>query len=284
VIVGVLAGEGKMPRLIIDGIHSTGQKVLLLAVRDVTPQKLVGKADKIIWLHLTQMGKAIKVCEQYGVKELIMAGRFKHNNIFSLSLLHMDWTTIKEWFSLKDKRADSILGAVANAFSTRGIEIGSSIKYLEKHIAKEGTLTKKGPSKKMRSDIELGIRLAKELGRVDIGQSVVVKDGSVVALEAMEGTDRCLERAGEIAGEGCIVAKMAKPNQDMRFDVPVIGVNTIEKLHKIGAKGIVIEAGKTILLDYNVVELADEYGLFILSEVYMPPALVSDDSSGTSEV
>lgn len=265
-IVAVLAGEGKMPRLVIKGIHEAQKKVLLIAIEGVTSHDLVEEVDEVVWLHLTQIGKALKALESFGVKELVMAGRIKHNKIFSLSSLHMDWITIKEWFSLKDKRANNIFDAVEKIISSRGVEVVNSVKYMEKNLAKEGVLTKKKPPKKIENDISLGMTIAKEIGGLDIGQTVVVKSGSIVAVEAMEGTDQCLERAGNIAGEGCIVVKMSKPNQDMRFDVPVIGVNTIEKLHKIKALGIVIEAKKTILIDDNIIDVADQYGLFVLAK------------------
>ena len=136
-------------------------------------------------------------------------------------------------------------------------------KFLQKFLCKKGGLTAKTPSANEQKDIDFGVSLAKEIGRLDIGQTVVVKDLTVVAVEAMEGTDQCLERAGAIAGKGCVMVKMAKPNQDLRFDVPVIGLNTIEKLVKIGAAGIAVEAGATLVLDQEVIQEADAHGLFI---------------------
>lgn len=263
--IALLAGEGEVPLRVFEELKFAKKKVLLLAIKGLTAPALVEKADLVVPLHYTQLGKAISACKKYGAKELIMVGRVHHTRIFSISLIKLDWLALKFWFKLKDKRADSILGALASTFATHGITLLSSVKYLERFIAKEGILTSKAPSSQIWDDIQFASKLAKEIGRLDIGQTVVVKNGSIVAVEAMEGTDLCLQRAGEIAGPGCVVVKMAKPQQDMRFDVPVIGLNTIEKLIKIKAAALAIEAGKTIVLDKEIKTLADANDLIIVS-------------------
>ncbi len=263
--VALLAGEGKMPLVAIQGIHASGKRVFLLALHNITSQELASLADDVIWLHLTQLGKAIRECRKRAIHELIMAGRVPHTSIFSLSLLRMDWTTIKTWFSLPDKRGDTILGGIANAFTKSGITVMDSTTYLQDHMAKLGVLTRARPSSKTMDDVFFGLKLAKEMGRLNIGQTVVIKNKTIVAVEAMEGTDKCLERSGEIAGKGCVVIKMPKSNQDMRFDVPTIGVNTIHKLAKIGATALAIEAGKTLIIDDETIEVANGLGIAIIS-------------------
>lgn len=263
--IAIFAGEGLMPIKVINGIHEAGKKVLLIGMKGVTPPNLTKVADYTTWGYLTQLGKAVKTCKQYGVKEVILAGRVRHTKIFSLSLLKMDWTTLTGWLKLKDKRADSIFHGIVEIFAKNGIKVMSSVHFLGKYLAKKGVLTEKKPTKKILEDILFGKDLACEIGKLDIGQTVVVKNKTVVAVEAMEGTDLCLERAGQIAGEGCVIIKMPKPKQDMRFDVPVIGVNTIEKLAKIKAPVLAIGADKTLLIDENTIEVANKLGIIIIA-------------------
>lgn len=254
-----------MPRLIIEGIHASGRKVLLLAIKGITPLDLAKHADETVWLHLTQLGKAINECCQRKVNEITMAGRVHHKEVFSLSLLRMDWTALNLWWNMSDWRADTILRSIADTFKNKGITLINSIRYLGSYLAKEGVLTHKHPSKQNMADIHFGLKIAKEMGRLDIGQTVVIKNKTVVAIEAMEGTDLCLERAGELAGTGCVVVKMAKPDQDMRFDVPIIGINTIEKLAKIGASALAIEAHCTLIIDKQTISAADQMGIALIS-------------------
>lgn len=263
--VALLAGEGVMPGHILDEIQAASIPVLLLAIRNVTSPRLVERADKVVFLQVTQLGKAIRSCKNYGAEELVFAGRVHHKNLFSISSWKMDWTTFKIFYKLKDKRANSLFLAIVEQFAHAGITVASSVKYLKRFLAKEGVLTKKSPCSSIWKEVHFGVPLAKELGRLDIGQTIVVKNQAVVAVEAMEGTDLCLERAGQIAGEGCVVVKMAKPSQDMRFDVPVVGVNTIEKLAKIGAKALVIEAEQTLLIDPETLSVADQLGVVVIA-------------------
>ncbi|MBJ7448802.1 MAG: UDP-2,3-diacylglucosamine diphosphatase LpxI [Parachlamydiales bacterium] len=254
-----------MPLTIADEIHRQGGKVFLLAVPGITPQDLINKADEYIFIQLTQVGKAIRACLKHDVKELIMAGRIRHRFVFSLSFFKFDWTTLRIWLSLPDFRTDNLLHGIVDAFERKGVHVIDSTKYLKKYLAKEGLLTKLKPSSKVLDDIIFGKDIAKAMGQLDIGQTVVVKNKTIVAVEAMEGTDSCLERAGHIAGSGCVVVKMAKPNQDMRFDVPVIGINTIQKLNKIGAAALAIEKDKTLLIDAETIDIANQLGLVIVS-------------------
>lgn len=263
--VALIAGQGAMPIKVIEELKAAGKKVLLLGIKGVTPENLTEKVDQVVWGGITRLGKARSICLKYEVKEAIMAGLIKHNNIFSLSLLSMDFVTLKAFLSLPDLRADTICKKVIDIFEKKGISFINTTEVLKRYLAVKGVLTQKKPSKKTLENIEFGLKLAKELGRLDIGQCVVVKDRSVVALEAMEGTDQCIQRAGDIAGKGCIVIKLSKPSQDTRFDVPVIGRNTIEKLIKIKAEAIAIEANRTLIIDNEVIELANQNKIAILS-------------------
>jgi UDP-2,3-diacylglucosamine hydrolase len=263
--VGVIAGEGQMPQMIIEELKRLKRPFFLLAIQGVTSQQLVDEADDVEWLTITRFGQALKACKKRGVQNIVMAGRVKHQKIFNLSWWKFDWVTVKFCLSLKDWRADTILNEFCNLFQSKGIEIMSSVHFLGRFFRKKGCLTKTSPSASQWKDIDLGKKIAKQMGGLDIGQTVVIKKLSIVAVEAMEGTDLCLERSQAIAGSECVVVKVSKPNQDMRFDVPVIGLNTIEKMIKIRAAGIAIEAEKTLILDPEVVTKADEHNLFIVT-------------------
>ena len=239
--------------------------MFLIAIKGVTSPRLLEYADEVLWLYVTQIGKAIRECRKRRASKIIMAGRVSHNAIFSISPWNMDFTSLRVWWSLPDKRPDTILSGIADAFVRKGIHVMSSVHYISSYLAKEGVLTKKKPSKAVSKDIDFGVKIAKAMGDMDVGQTVVVKDKATVAIEAMEGTDQCLERAGTVAGEGCVVVKMPKPGQDMRFDVPTVGVNTIEKLHKIKAAALAIESERTLLIDEETIDVANKYGIVIVS-------------------
>jgi DUF1009 family protein len=240
-----------MPLKILEEIQASGRSVLLLGIHHVTDPRLAELADHVSYIHVTQLGKAIRTCLKWQVTELVMAGRVHHRNLFLYSAWKLDWCSLKLWWKLKDKRANTLLKAIVDAFANAGITVMSSVAYLQKYLAKEGVLTQKQPSRQIVLDALLGVQMAKEL--------------AVIAVEAMEGTDLCLERAGQIAGSGCVIVKMPKPNQDMRFDVPVIGINTIQKIAKIEAKALVIESGRTLLIDAKTIAEADRLGIVIIA-------------------
>jgi DUF1009 family protein len=264
-LVALFAGEGQMPIRVFEEMKNCGKRVFLIAVKGSTPSELIEKADFVLYISITQIGRVIKALKKYQISELTIVGRIKHASIFSISLFKLDWTTLKLWFSLKDKRTDTIIGSIADLLSKYGITIINSTNYLKNFLAKEGILTKKKPSKEVIDDIIFGAKLAKEMGRLDVGQTVVVKNKSIVAVEAMEGTDACIERAAHLAGPSIVVVKMPKPSQDMRFDVPVIGLNTIEKLIKLKAAALAIESQRTVILDPDCIKLADKHNLVIVA-------------------
>ena len=263
--VGLICGEGAMPLKIARNIKQKNENLVAIGIKGSCSKEIEKIADKTYWGYPTQLGKARKIFLANGVESAILAGRVHHNSIFKLALHKMDWVTLKAFLNLKNKQANSLLKGIISVFEEKGIKFMSSIEYLQKEVSPKGSLTHKSPCDKLKKDIELGYKIAKELGQLDIGQTVVIKNQSVIALEAMEGTDHCIERAYSLAGPGCCVVKVSKPNQDMRFDVPVIGKNTIEKLIKIKAKAIAIEAEKTVILDPEVVTYANKHNIVIVA-------------------
>lgn len=261
--VVLLAGEGQMPFRVLEGAREAGQPLLLVAVEETTSPDLASQADEVIWVRHLKLGRLRKECSERNVKEMIMAGRIDHSKIFSLA--NFDFEALRLLKGLPDLRANTLLCAFGDLLAGWGVTLTSSVTFLQKYLAKEGVLTSRRLPKEVEREIAFGARIAKELGRADVGQTVVVKNGTVVAVEAMEGTDQCLERAGTIAGSGCVVVKMPKPNQDMRFDVPVIGVNTIEKIAKIKARAIVIGAGRTLIIDPETLNVANQLGVDVVS-------------------
>lgn len=260
-LVALLAGEGTLPLRVLEGMKEEGKKVLLLAVKDSTSPFLPSRADSFVWLYPTQLGKAIKICRKWGAEEIVFAGRVHHKKVYSLPWIRADWSAIKLWLSLPDKRADTMLKAIADLFIKKGIFVAPLTRYLKPYIARCNTRQLTAAEE---ADMRLGFTMAKELGRLDIGQTVAVKKGAIVAVEAMEGTDACIERAASLAGEGLVIVKLAKPCQDMRFDLPVIGKNTIEKLIKHKARVLAVQADKTLVVDDEVYTLAKEHGIALI--------------------
>lgn len=251
-----------MASLVLQGIREAGKSSLAIAIRGITSPQVAATADQVQWVHLTQMGKVLRLCRRHGAQELVMAGRVHHSRIYRLPWWRIDWTTLRTYFGLSDRRADTILGAIVRVFERRGIQVAPAERYLGRWLAREGQLTPHTPP---WDEIRFGVRLAKELGRLDIGQTVVVKRRAVVAVEAMEGTDSCIERAAQLAGEGCVVVKMAKPRQDMRFDVPVVGATTMKKLIAGKVSALAVEADRTLLLDPECLEQASRAGIAVVA-------------------
>lgn len=221
--------------------------------------------DKISWFHVGDLGKLFTYFKNEGVHQAIMAGQVNPDNLFKKGIAYDD--EFKQLFeSMRDRKADTIFSAVADQLKKHGVELMDSTFLLNDCLAPKGTLTSRGPSLQELADIEFGKTIAKISGGIDIGQTVVVKDKAIVAIEAMEGTDRTILRGGRIAKEGAIVVKMSKPKQDQRFDVPVIGPRTIKTMIRVGAKCLAVEAGKTILIDRpQCVRLANKAGICIVA-------------------
>lgn len=274
--LGLIAGNGSFPLLLLDAARAQGAHVVVAAIKEETSPLIENRgADSVHWLSLGELSKLIETFKREGVHTAVMAGQVKHKQIFSS--IRPDWKLAKVLFSLGTRNTDSLIGAVARVLEEEGIHLISSTSYLEPLLAKPGVLTNRAPSEPEQKNIEYGRQVGRYLAQYDIGQTVVIAESACVAVEAMEGTDATILRAGEImrsAGESegaslsraLTVVKVAKPNQDMRFDVPVIGVRTIETMHQAGATCLAVDPGKCLFLDGDgVIEAADCAGITIVS-------------------
>jgi DUF1009 family protein len=266
--LGLIAGNGRFPFLVLDAARAQGYQVTVVAVKEEAFPALDDAAQRepradLHWVSLGQLGTCIKVLKAAGVTRAVMAGQVKHVKIFSGIL--PDLTLLSVLRRLKARNTDALIAAVAEVLSDHGITLVDSTELLQPLLARAGTLTSRVPSQEEQADLEFGYRMADAIAALDVGQSVAVKDGAVVAVEAMEGTDEMLHRAGQLAGPGLRLVKVAKPKQDMRFDVPVVGVRTIEVLREIGATALSVDAGKTLLVDGQaVIEAANAAGIAIV--------------------
>jgi hypothetical protein len=288
--LGLIAGNGRFPFLLLDAARAQGLAVVVAAIREETDAEIderAAKDDKITvhWLSLGELSRLIEVFHKSGVKAAVMAGQVKHKQIFSS--IRPDWRLAKLILNLRARSTDMLLGAVAKVLEDEGIELMSSTAFLEPLLAEEGVLTRRAPDEEERRNIEYGLGVARAVAGFDIGQTVVVAAQACVAVEAMEGTDAAVERAGRLmaslvdgattgeegaAADGATtlerrltVVKVAKPKQDMRFDVPVIGIRTVEAMAAAGASCLSVEAGRTLLFDRAaLVKRADEAGIAIV--------------------
>ncbi|MDR2676846.1 MAG: UDP-2,3-diacylglucosamine diphosphatase LpxI [Endomicrobium sp.] len=247
--IGLIAGNNRFPFLVAEEIRKNGDRIICVALKEEADPALEKICDKIYWISVGRFQKIINVLKSEDVRIAIMAGQVKHIRIYSA--ISMDWCAIKIMSSLVNKKADTILNAVANEFKKNGIHLIPSHSYLKHLLAENGLLSGLKLSSDEERDVEFGYEIAKVVAGVDIGQTVVVKDRSVLAVESVEGTDECIKRAYQLGGENSIVIKVAKPNQDFRFDIPVIGINTINVLKENKIRAMAIEAGVTLILDKN---------------------------------
>ena len=266
--IGIIAGNGRFPFLALQGARSLGHDVTVVAVKEEAFADLEEAArDAHASYHavsLGHLGKCIKILRQAGVSQAVMAGQVKHAKIFSGIV--PDLTLLSVLTKLKARNTDALISAVAEVMRKEGIELLDSTVFLGPLLAREGQLTRRGPDDAERADLAFGYRMADEIAGLDIGQTIVVKDKAVVAVEAMEGTDAAIARAGELAGGGIRVVKVAKPNQDMRFDVPVVGVPTVETMIAAGATCLSLTAGKTLMFDKEeMLRRADENKICIVA-------------------
>ena len=266
--IGLIAGNGRFPFLVLDAARAQGHTVTVIAAREETFPELNSAAERhaatIHWISLGQLGRCIELLQQAGVTHAVMAGQVKHNKIFSSGIVP-DLTFLSVLRQLASKNTDGLIGAVASVLRQRGIELLDSTALLQPLLAREGVLTRRPPTDSERRDFEFGYRMADVIARLDIGQTIAVKDQAVVAVEAMEGTDAVIARAGEYAGTGVVIVKVAKPKQDMRFDVPVVGVATIRAMQAAGATALSVDAGKTLLIDGDsVIAAADDASVAIV--------------------
>jgi DUF1009 family protein len=245
--LGLIAGNGRFPFLVAEAARRQGRRIALIKLKEETDQGLEALVDETYEVSLGQLGSCIAALKKSGAREAIMAGQVRHRQIFSGIV--PDLALMGVLARLAFKNTDSLIGGVADALEREGIKLISSVTLLADQLAEEGAMAGRRPSAEEQKAIDYGVRIASELGRLDLGQTVVVKDRAVVALEAMEGTDEAIARAGRLAGPGIVVVKMAKPRQDMRFDVPVVGLGTLDALTAVKGAVLAVEAHKTLLLD-----------------------------------
>ena len=261
---GLIAGNGKFPFLVIEGARRAGVSLSVAAIREETDPEIERAAERVIWVGIGQLGKMIRFFKREGVERAIMAGQVKHVQIFSGAL--PDVRMLKLLLKLPRRNTDALIGAVADELASEGIELIDSTYFLQDHLPSAGTLTRRAPNERERGDIEYGLEVAHEIARLDLGQTIVVRARACVAIEAMEGTDATIRRAGSLAHGHLTVVKIAKPNQDMRFDVPVVGVPTIESMIEAGATCLCITAGKTLMFDHEqMLQLADKHRITIVA-------------------
>jgi DUF1009 family protein len=265
--IGIIAGNGKFPFLALQGARDLGHEVTVVAVREEAFQDLERAAHDagadLHWVSLGQLGTCIKILKRAGASQAVMAGQVRHVKIFSGIM--PDLKLLSVLTRLKARNTDALISAVADVMRDDGIELLDSTVFLSPLLAREGVLSSRPPSDEERADFEFGYRMADGIAALDIGQTIAVKDKAVVAVEAMEGTDAVIARAAQLAGPGVRVVKVAKPNQDMRFDVPVIGAATIQAMRAAGASALSIDAGKTLVLDgEQVFALAGEASIAIV--------------------
>jgi len=261
--VGLIAGGGQFPMMIAEGARRQGFRVVAVAHRGETEPSLSDHVDKMIWIKLGQLGQMIKALKKEGVQKTLMAGTITKKRMFENIMPDLKGLAVMSKMAVFHD--DDILRALAGELAKEGIEIVSSTLFLPELLAPSGCLTKKRPSKGEKRDVEFGWKVAKELGRLDIGQCVVVRRKTVLAVEAIDGTNETILRGGRLGREGAVVVKVSKPNQDLRFDVPAIGPETIEIMSQVKASVLAVEAGKTLIFDRNeMIAQAEELGISII--------------------
>jgi DUF1009 family protein len=275
--IGLVAGWGRYPLIVAQELRRQGRAVIGIGIRDHVPAELAAACEAYRELGLGKLGQAIRFFRRYDVQAATMAGKIHKVLLFQPLFWwkHFpDIACVQTFFphfvtDTRDRKDDSLLGAVVQAFARQGITFHPATHYVPELLVKTGVLTRRSPTRSERQDIEYGWQVAKEIGRWDVGQSVAVKGRAVLAVEAIEGTDRCIERAGQLCtAGGFTLVKVAKPQQDMRFDVPTIGMGTMQALQAAGGRVLAVEAHRTILVDqHDVLDFADRHGISIVARL-----------------
>ena len=261
--LGLIAGNGRFPFLAAAGAHRAGRKVVALALREEASPELEREVDEWHWISLGQLGRGIELLKSAGAHEAVMAGQVQHRQLFSDIVPDLKLLGVLARLALRN--TDSLIGGVVDALAREGITLLPSVAFLEDQLATAGPMSRRRPDAEEQKDVAYGETVARALAGLDLGQTAVVKGRAAVALEAMEGTDETIRRAGRIAGPGCCVVKVSKPKQDMRFDVPVVGGGTLDAMRDAGARVLAIDAARTLLLDRAAfLERADRDGLAIV--------------------
>jgi DUF1009 family protein len=261
---GLIAGNGRFPFLVLEGARQSGAKVAVAAIHEETDPDIETFADSVKWVGIGQLGKMIRFFKDEGVEQAIMAGQVKHVQIFSRAI--PDARMLKVLLKLPRRNTDALIGAIANELQSEGIELIDSTYFLQNQLPQPGVLTRRKPDKREQEDIDYGLQIARGIAHLDLGQTIVVRGKACVAIEAMEGTDETIRRAGQLVKKHLTVVKLAKPNQDMRFDVPVVGVPTLTTMIDSGATCLCITAGKTLMFDRDeMLKIANEKKLAIVA-------------------
>jgi UDP-2,3-diacylglucosamine hydrolase len=275
---GLIAGNGRFPFLVLEGARSQGIDMAVIAIKEETDPDLGKLAERLHWVSLGELSKTIDLLHQEGVTQAVMAGQVKHNKIFSA--IRPDWKLAKVLFALPKKNTDSLIGAVAKVLEDEGIRLVDSTVFLKPLLPDAGVLTRRKPSQEEYADMAYGLSLARNIAAMDIGQTVVVSSQACIAVEAMEGTDETIARAAGIAvGRPLVVVKVSKPKQDMRFDVPVVGLPTIATMKASGATALAIDAQRTLLFDREaLIAAANDAGIAIEA---FPPAAIAEPNTAS---
>lgn len=275
---GLIAGNGRFPFLVLEGARSQGIDMAVIAIKEETDPDLGKLAQRLHWVSLGELSKTIDLLHQEGVTQAVMAGQVKHNKIFSA--IRPDWKLVKVLFALPKKNTDSLIGAVAKVLEDEGIRLVDSTVFLKPLLPDAGVLTRRKPNPEEYADMAYGLSLARNIAAMDIGQTVVVSSQACIAVEAMEGTDETIARAARIAvGRPLVVVKVSKPKQDMRFDVPVVGLPTIATMKASGATALAIDAQRTLLFDREaLIAAANDAGIAIEA---FPPAAIAEPNTAS---
>lgn len=262
--IGIIAGSGHLPEIISKDARERGYRIITVALEGLASEEMNRLSDKIKWLNPGRLGEIINTFKDNGVKLVIMAGKVP-KSILIKSKVSPDLRAVKLLFSLTSKSDDAILKAIVEEIANDGIEVIDTASFSPHLLTPEGVLTKRGPSEEEQKDIDYGWRIAKEIGRLDIGQTVVIKSQAVMAIEAIEGTDEAILRGGNLAGEGAVVVKVSKPQQDMRLDVPVVGIDTINAMISVKAQVLALEAHRSLIIDKELfLKKASDAGICVL--------------------
>jgi DUF1009 family protein len=262
--IGIIAGMGELPVIIAKDARERGYKVITVALETLASLEMDSVSDEIRWVNPGKFGELIDILKKHQIKEAIMAGKVPKSLLFK-SKITPDLRAVKLLFSIKDKSDDAILNAITKELAGEGIEIIDTTKFSPHLLTPVGCLTRKKPDEEQWKDIEFGWKIAREIGKLDIGQTVVIKGKAVMAIEAIEGTDEAILRGGKWAGDGAVVVKVSKPQQDMRMDVPAVGPDTLKSMEKVNAKVLAMEAHRSMIVDREtVIRAAESAGIVIV--------------------
>jgi DUF1009 family protein len=275
---GLIAGNGRFPFLVLKSAREQSIDIVVAAIKEETSAEIESCGYPVHWLGLGELGKLIRVFRDSGVRKAVMAGQVKHIQIFGSSF--PDLTMIRMLAGLKQKNTDSLIGGVARVLEEAGISLENSTALLKPHMVSPGILTRRGLSSSEGSDVDYGRPIAQQIAAMDIGQTIAVRERAVVAVEAMEGTDAVILRAGELAHKkNLTIIKVSKPKQDMRFDIPVVGLSTLENMVAAGATALVIDAQRCLVFDKKeIIEAANKHDIAVVA---LPPLVIDDGRLGT---